>query len=325
VRNAVFLPEGVPLNAKIKSHNVSPEVTLTYKPQSNQTIYVAYKTGFQSGGMTNPGLPAPQVNANALIFEPEKAKGEEIGYKFSLQGGTLRGSITAYNYKFDNLQVQSSRAVEVSPGVVSVVYSISNAATAYTRGVEAEGSWVTPVEGLEVNGFLGYNLGYYKDYRAAPCYFGQTAAQGCLPFRTSAGVNVNAADLTDSQLPNAPMWTARLGVSYEHAVSERLMLGLTADANYNSAQYLARPNSVNWDVPGGNVTDGRRGDQWLFNASARVYSEDKKWEFALIGRNIFDKKIVTTVGNALASTAVNELVVSSGDPRTVTLQLTYHY
>ena len=78
-------PSGVIYNPSINESNVSPEATLTCHPQSDVTLYAAYKTGYLAGAIGNP---ANVSNYTALanpndkfIYKAEKVKGFELGAK----------------------------------------------------------------------------------------------------------------------------------------------------------------------------------------------------------------------------------------------------
>ena len=80
-----FSPVGVIYNPSISESNVSPEATLTYHPQSDITLYAAYKTGYLAGAIGNPAnvsnyttLPNPNDN---FIYKAEKVHGFELGAK----------------------------------------------------------------------------------------------------------------------------------------------------------------------------------------------------------------------------------------------------
>ena len=53
-----FSPGGVFYTPSDKADNVSPEVTLSYNITDDVMTYVAFKTGFQSAGISNPGTVA---------------------------------------------------------------------------------------------------------------------------------------------------------------------------------------------------------------------------------------------------------------------------
>lgn len=320
VRNAVFLPQGDALTASVPASNFSPEATLSYKPTTNMTFYVAYKSGFQSGGVSNPGLPPPLTSAQALVFQPEVAHGEEGGYKFELFGRTVAGDLTIYNYNFTNLQVQSAREVEPTPGVETVLYTVTNAASAYTRGVEFEGNWVTPLTGFGVNWFINYNVAKYGSYPDAPCYEFQTTALGCVSINGTTGVS-----LTGQTLPNAPTWAGRLGFTYDHALFNGLSYGLSLDVNYKSSYYLNRPADAFDNIPSACLQGDRLCDLWLVDASARIYTDDGRWEFGVVGKNLGNVLYPIQDGTALGALAGNQQSVAIGDPLEILIELTYHF
>lgn len=73
------------LEADQSFDEVSPEVTLTWQPADATTLYAAYRTGYKSGGFSNS---ADEIVGSAgvdnLTFEPETARGGELGAKLKL-------------------------------------------------------------------------------------------------------------------------------------------------------------------------------------------------------------------------------------------------
>ena len=125
--------------------------------------YVAYKTGYKSGGISTPATISNAYIANppVLTFKPEKSKGFEAGLKAELFDRTLRFDATVYSYKLSNLQLTSFDAALVA-------YFIKNAGKARTRGFESSATWqVTPE--LTLNGGFAYNDGKFTDFRNAQC------------------------------------------------------------------------------------------------------------------------------------------------------------
>jgi iron complex outermembrane receptor protein len=329
VAAAVFLPEGDKLSAIIPATALTPEATLTYKPTHNSSVYLAYKTGFQSGGMSDPGLPPPISSASALVFQPERAHGEEFGYKFESEQRDLRFDLTLYNYEFSDLQVQSAKTTEAYSGVETVLYTISNAANAYTRGVELEGEWNTPLKGFAVNGFWNYNIAKYGSYVDAPCnQFETTAAYGCMPIAVPGGINgglqTTGVNLTGATLPNAPVFTMRLGFTYDHPLTSQISFGVAFDANYQSSVFLAQPAIQEANYPSVCLNADRLCGMWLYSGALRFYTNDHKWELAVTGTNLANKLYPTSWGFALAGDATQQSA-SIGNPREVIMQLKYKF
>lgn len=115
------------------------------------TTYVAYKTSFKSGGYANTVTapnPAPLLAAplQDFLFQPEKARGFEAGLKTELLDRTLRLDVTAYTYKYTNL----------NNGIP--VQEVPNAASARQQGAETDVTYYPPAApGLQLAAMANYN------------------------------------------------------------------------------------------------------------------------------------------------------------------------
>jgi outer membrane receptor protein involved in Fe transport len=330
VAAGLFSPEGAIVGGKISDGNWSPEATLTYKPARDWTIYAAYKTGYQSGGFSNPGLLSPGLTAAALSFKPMTASGEELGIKWETMQHTLRGDFTLYDYTFKNDQIQSAQLLfpEGPNGPQTVFYSIRNAAAAVTKGAELEVTWDTPVTGLSLNAFANYNVGKFQSYPDAPCPTGTAPGIApCIVITPASGTTpeVDGVNLTGHPLANAPLWTLRFGFDYHHELTQNVSWGVSFDANYRSSQYLAQPASPYANIPYACEFGNKVCGLWLYDASARVYTNDGKWELAVIGKNLADTIYPITTGSVLFGATPSQLAAGIGLPLELLFQLTYHY
>lgn len=165
--------------------------------------------------------------------------------------------------------------------------------------------------GFNLHGSVNYNHARYTNY-IAPCYGGQTVATGCgvggLSFQGAP-----AQDLSGTPTAIAPDWTGSLGLSYETPLSAGLKGGLSIDSRY-SGSYLAsgfgKPNSVQ--------------DKYLLiDASVRVKTEDDRYEFAVIGKNLTNRFYVGGAVDAPNSPADTLGFVNL--PRTVQFQATVRF
>ena len=289
-------PQGVPLNSGYSDGNVSPEATLTWKPDPDQTIYVAYKTGYKAGGISNPSILDVSFTPTNLLFDPEKVKGFEAGYKADLLDRHLRVNLTAYRYRYNGLQVTAYDPVVIR-------YSIANAASSRTTGVSALLEWVAS-NALSFNGNVGYNRAKYIRFTTAQCYAGQSAALGCV-----GGVQ----DLSGKTLIRAPKVTFGFGGDYR-ARFGNWSLDLSANASYSSSYQTQTDYG-----PG-----GFQGSYWRLNASARTKTPNENLEFAVIGRNLTNTyyKVVTysqSLGNP------DQYSGFFNRPREVALQVQYSF
>ncbi|PEQ13620.1 hypothetical protein B2G71_04640 [Novosphingobium sp. PC22D] len=258
-----LLPVGQTISEKVSFSNWSPEVTLTYKPTDGLMTYVAYKTGFKSGGLSTPAtISAVYADPSLLSFSPEKSKGFEAGIKGEAAGRSIRFDLVAYRYTFDDLQLTS-----FEPTLIA--YFIKNAGKSRTTGVEASFAWqATPELGLNASG--SYNKAKYLSFPNAQCYLKIVGTPVCAN---------GFYDRSGQRLPRAPEWTFNFGGTYEREIGQGLKAGLSAEAVYTDDFLTDEQGS-----PDG-VVDGF----WRLNASVRVAEIDDRWELALIGRNLTDE------------------------------------
>lgn len=257
--------------------NVSPEATLTWKPIQDIMFYGAYKTGYKSGGFDNSGVNSAVIPVNPatyMTFSPEKAKGYEFGAKTTLFTNQLRVNVELFNYKYTNLQVDFFNSPVFAFQTVS--------ADARTKGVEIDTEYAPlAVRGFSVHLTLNYDDATYTHF-VGPCYAGQTPAAGCdivtptLPFQ----------NLTGARLGLAPKITGVLGSRYEIPLGGNgVRVGTSIDARY-SGSYLAS----SFNNPASRV-----GSYVNLDAGVRLMTQDDKYEFALVGKNLTNRFYVNGV------------------------------
>ncbi|WP_380876633.1 TonB-dependent receptor [Sphingomonas sp. DBB INV C78] len=274
-------PDGLgEVTANQTFNNWSPEATITWKPMDDILVYGAYKTAYKSGGFSNGGINS-KFSASPvedLTFDPEKARGFEVGVKTTLLDRQLRLNLTAYTYKYSDLQVDFFN---------SPIFAFQTlTADARTKGVELEFEYAPhALDGLNVHGSINYNRARYTSFPAAPCYAGQSAAEGCNIVVTDPTGTFTRQDLSGAPLSVAPEWTGNFGVGYDTLIGDGYKLGLSADVRYSDS-YLASAF---------NNPDSKQGSYATFDASIRFGSEDEKWQVALIGKNLTNQFYVTGV------------------------------
>lgn len=318
---AIFRPADDPdglgrLAARQKFKNWSPEVTLSWKPADGIMIYGAYKTGYKSGGFSGSGINS-KFSADPLsdlVFNPEKAKGFEVGVKSTILDNQLRLNATVFQYKYTDLQVDFFNS--------SIFAFNTITADAKTRGVELEVEYAPrALEGLSLHGALNYNKATYTRF-IGPCFGGQTPAQGCT-LTNPNGTPFPFQDYSGGTLGMAPKLTGNVGGRYEVAVGANLVLAFSADVRYND-DYLASSF--------GNQASAI--DSYTsVDAAIRLGREDGRWEVALVGKNLTDEFFVTGVvdgpstgsGTGTAGGVIADQLGFGTLPRTVTLQVSTRF
>lgn len=299
-----LVPAGTPLpgSTNFRDDDLSPEATLTWKPSSDVMFYAAYKTGYKSGGFSRPALYQNNITGEALSFGSESAEGGEVGFKGYLADRKIRVEATAYFYDYSGLQVATFDQATFS-------YKIRNAAVARIKGIEISTEWKATRD-LTFTGSVAYNRARFRTFLGAQCWNGQPvgSAQGqCDP--ATGGQNLSGRPLS-----RAPEWTAMAGFQYETGLTEGLRFGLNGDLNYTD-EYITADDQ--------NPTGVQEG-YTLFNAGARIFSQDDQWEIALIGRNLTNKyyKYIT---QSKAFGGTNEFWTSTPRGREVRVQGTFRF
>ncbi|MBB4859408.1 outer membrane receptor protein involved in Fe transport [Novosphingobium chloroacetimidivorans] len=325
--------------------NFSPEVTVKYKATPDLMLFASYKKGFKSGGFdagyTAGAILSPARQAQGQTFRPEKVDGFEAGLKSELLDRQLIFNLTGYWYDYSDLQVA------VFDTQIHA-FRTENAAKARVRGIELQTAFnPRTLPGFNLHASAALNDARFRNY-IGDCYAGQTRDLGCdrvlnnvgsassLAFNPATGrlePRFTSQDLSGVRLRKAPKWTANAGGYYEFGMSEALMFSLSADMSY-SGGYIA---STNYNP------DTYQKAFAKLDATARIFSSDKRWELALIGRNLTNKRNLvnandrTSTGGGkggfvqcatLSQTQCDRLPDITGtptQPRMVTLQATFHY
>jgi len=295
---ATLLPQGKVIAGERSEHNVSPEATLAWHASEHVMLYGAYKTGYLSGGFSNPGTLSAVSTLQTLTFNDETAKGFEAGLKATLLDNKLTGSLTAFRYKYEGLPLTSLIALSST----AVTFVTQNAASTITRGVELESTW-RPVTGFTLRGSASYDQAYFEQFDAAQCYTGQTLALGCVAAPVTGAKTQN---LSGRPVYRAPKWLLSAGAGYDFGLTGELRLGLNADLRYTSGYYTGlNLNPLSYQTGFTTVNTGVR------------LSTDK-WSLAVIGRNLSNRRYGTLGVDKPGGTG--EVYTVAGEPRVVVLQ-----
>jgi len=275
---AGVFPGNIRLSDKFKDDNLSPQISVRYKPEADTTLYAAYKQGFKTGGFNISQALTPAASIAAGRFGSETAEGGEIGLRTIRFSRDVQLNVTAFNYLYKNLQVQT-----FDPQSVSLI--AANAGRLRTRGVEGDVNWrVSALPGLSLRAAVAYNDVQYQDY-IGQCYSGQTIAQGCNQQLVSGAYT--AQNYNGRTPPKAPKFAGRVGGSYERALSENVTLRLSGDVSRTSKY---------------NFTDTLRPDAWQpgytkVDASVSISGPGDRWTLALIGKNLTNELVVTSAND----------------------------
>jgi len=196
--------------------NVSPMVSLNYKPGKDLFLYATFSQGYKSGGF-NVFSISPTDDA---AYESENVNNYEIGFKSEFLDNKLRLDVAAYYLDYRNLQANQSILINGIP-----VFQTSNAARARSLGAEISLA-ARPTRELTVGATYGYIDATYPSY----------------PNATSTG-----ADYSGNRLPRAPRHNASLSLQYERPLTDGLSLFARGEASYRSKVYFTAENLYSQD------------------------------------------------------------------------------
>jgi iron complex outermembrane receptor protein len=259
---------------KIKSDNVSPELTITYRPTDDITAFGSLKKGYKSGSFNLTALTTPNPD---LSFGDEKVEGGEVGMKTRLLNRRLATNIAFYDYRYTGLQVGAVQPITAGGVPVNVTL---NAGAALVYGVDFDFSYLpSMIENLTLNGAVNWNHARFKTLDNVPCWGGQTFAAGCTTVFNPVTQRFTGQNLAGQPLIRAPDWQATFGFDYNIPIGNEMNL-LISNSNQYSSDYLAylglRP-------------DFTQKGYWKSDLSVTMQGPRDRWEVALIGKNIFDR------------------------------------
>ena len=266
--------------------NVSPQATLTWRPDTSHTYYAAYKTGFKSGGYNTSQNLAATTKFTDGQFTSEKVKGGELGAKTEWLDGMLRANVVGFYYKYTNLQVQVYNSV-------TNTQIVTNVGALVTKGIEAQLALRNPggITGLNLSADLSYDHAAFGSFPNASCYTGQSISAGCDGSRNAAGL-FNTQVLTGKTPPKAPKWAGRVNGDYttpvfgEYSLNFASSVGFSSKYNYTDA---LRPDAI------------QKGYARI-DATVRLSAPQDRWQIALIGRNLTSEWVITSANDQTINT-----------------------
>lgn len=229
----------------------TPRIGAEYRPNDNLLLYVSATRGYKSGGFS-------YTSSNSFQgYDPEQVWAYEGGLKSDLFDNHLRFNLTAFQYDYQDLQVQSF----ITPGVID----ITNAANARITGVELEAR-LHATDWLDLGVAATYLDATYEDYPDA-------IGPGNIPY-----------DASGHRLTAAPEWAYNIYASVDHTMSSGHRLVGRVDYAWKSEQFFTPQN----------VAIESQGDYGLLNANVSLAFPGERFEIGVFARNLGDEPYFTT-------------------------------
>lgn len=265
------------ISTSLTEDQFTPNGTIRWRPTEEMMYYASASKGYKGGGFDFLNF-APQATVLSNIqFGKETVTAFEAGGKFRFPDQRIQFNIAAFYNKFKGLQVTS---LTLNQDTGTFEFRTANAGSAITKGVEADFNW-RPIRNLSINATVAYLDATYDKYTDAPCYFGQTVADGCI-----AGPAGSVQDLSGQALQFSPNWKGSIDGRYTQLITDELNLEFFGRLIYSGKFYMQL------DLDPREYQD----DYVKIDASIALADSDSKWRLELIGRNLTDK-LTTNFGN----------------------------
>jgi iron complex outermembrane receptor protein len=238
-----------------------PSLTVQYDWNDDTMSYLLVSRGAKAGGFDERSNNA-EANGGSFEFEDESATNFEAGLKLRFANGAAELNAALYRTEFEDLQVS------VFDGVLG--YNVTNAGEAVTQGIELDARWAVNDQ-LLLTAAIGTTDFEFRDY-LGQCYFGQVPD-------APDGVNCNYRGQSNVYVAD---WNGILSADFVQPIGNAVVLRLVADLAFTD-DYFTTPTLDPAQV--------QKGYSKL-NARLSIGDVDRRWEVALLGKNLTDRTII---------------------------------
>lgn len=267
---------------------VTGKIALRQDVADRVMAYGSFATGYKGQGFdVSTGFNPRRA---AVPVRPETSNAYELGMKSRLFDNRVQLNVALFYTRFKDFQAQSGQLL---PDGTILVF-LNNVGKVRTRGVEVEFS-AKPFEALRLDGAFSYTDAKILEYKNAPCFTGQTAAQGCLDIDGPGPGTATGQDLAGARMANSPRVKFNVGATYDVELpSLPFNAFLQADVSYQSG--------VNFDL---NRNPLLKQDAYaIVNASLGFDEKDGDgFRLTLFVNNIFNVHYASALGVASGGTA----------------------
>ena len=264
-------------SGEVTDDDLSGKLGLQYQFSRHAQTYLTWSRGYKGRGY-DVELTADFANQTAVL--PETVKAWELGYKGQALDGRLSVNTALFYADYQNLQVQSTIAPNVSIP--------TNAGSSVSKGVEVEFQFAL-TDKVSLNGGVTYADATF-DATHLSCAL--TAQAGAVTLASGAAEPINTCfkygsgttqNVQDGRLPNAPKWRGNLSVRYEDAIPGTELNGFVQVAATHQSGV-----TFSLEQDPGLVQDAYGLVNLTFGASTR----DDRYQLSFFVRNLFDKNFV---------------------------------
>ncbi len=261
------------------SNTVVGDIALKQQLTDNVMGYLSYSRGYSPAAYNTSAVLGS--NAEQAPVGKESINSYELGAKGTFFDRTLNLNAAIFDTVYTDYQIQS---YQNTPGVLTPPLNLSSVGKAQTRGAEFATEWLaTPYTRLTFN--AAYIDATFVNYSGAPCYGGQTPAQGCVTELVN-GQPTLAQNVSGDTMPNSPKFKVIIGAEQRvplPIVPYELAFGGTYTYR-TTAQMLPDQNPYAIQAGFG-----------LLNLNAAIQTVDKKFSARVFVNNVTNHHYFTDV------------------------------
>jgi iron complex outermembrane recepter protein len=267
-------------NQSLTEDNVSGTIKASYHFNDRVMTYISFANGYKAGGfnmgrVTNPEAANPLAPVLDTSFPKETVDSYELGVKSTLADNSVRLDAALFDQRYKDFQLNTYT------GILFVVTSIPRVES---RGVEANVTWATPLDGLSFSGGVTYAFTNINEFGSAIALFSPQRLNDRISF--------------------APLWSGAASATYQMPLSQSLTLRATVNEKYNSSYNT------------GSNLDPRKlqGAYGILNARLGLGAPDNNWAVELWAANLANKYYYQVAFDAPFQ--YNQIDAFLGAPRT---------
>ena len=233
---------------------------VNWRPTTDILVYGSYSTGYLSGGGLVGNFPG--------IYQPEKVRAWEAGFKSTWVDGTVLLNGAAYHQKIKDMQVF----------VQDITGSrIDNAGKAHVNGIELE-AVATPVQGLRLNAAATFTKAEYDEYLTINNRFAGPAP-GCDPV-------TRLCDFSGNRLIQTPKYTFNIGAQYAFELGDGGQVIPRIDVFWSGNLFFLSANSPLEE----------QSPYSLVDVSVIYKAPGERWTVEGFIRNVTDEDVISNDG-----------------------------
>jgi iron complex outermembrane recepter protein len=187
---------------------ISPMLSFSYQPDAGTNVYLSYRRGYRTGGLTQ--LSSDPSQPPLYPYKPEYSNNFELGLKKKFLNNRYHANIAVFYNTVADVQVPTL----ILPDAITVV---KNAGGLLSKGFDAELAGIV-LPGLEVTYHFGYTDAKYTS--------GELSSNG------------NALDLDGKRQVFTPDVTSMLAAQYNHAITKAVSGFIRGEWYYFGRQYF---------------------------------------------------------------------------------------